>query len=82
MKTCREFREQLAKWLDHLPFSSEVAGSILSKGLLNVNVTWTQSPYEDNKLISAECHWLPPPPPHPAPLRLRFDRVGGGTSQQ
>ena len=49
----------VAKWLAHLPFTSEAAGSSLSENFLNA--TRTQSSCEKSKSQrSAESRWFPP----------------------
>ena len=52
----------VAKWLAHLPFTSEAAGSSLSEGFLNA--TRTQSSCEKSKSQrSAESRGFPPGTP-------------------
>ena len=52
----------VAKWLTHLPFTSEAAGSSLSENFLNA--TRTQSSCEKSKSQrSAESHGFPPGTP-------------------
>jgi hypothetical protein len=52
----------VAKWLAHLPFTSEAAGSSLSEGFLNA--TRTQSSCEKTKSQrSAESRGFPPGTP-------------------
>jgi hypothetical protein len=52
----------VAKWLAHLPFTSEAAGSSLSENFLNA--TRTQSSCEKNKSQrSAESRGFPPGTP-------------------
>ena len=52
----------VAKWLAHLPFTSEAAGSSLSENFLNA--TRTQSPCEKSKSQrSAESRGFPPGTP-------------------
>ena len=52
----------VAKWLAHLPFTSEAAGSSLSENFLNV--TRTQSSCEKSKSQrSAESRGFPPGTP-------------------
>jgi hypothetical protein len=52
----------VAKWLAHLPFTSEAAGSSLSENFLNA--TRTQSSYEKSKSQrSAESRGFPPGTP-------------------
>jgi hypothetical protein len=53
----------VAKWLAHLPFTSEAAGSSLSENFLNA--TRTQSSCEKSKSQrSAESHGFPPVSSH------------------
>jgi hypothetical protein len=63
----------VAKWLAHLPFTSEVAGSNLTKYFLNA--TRTQSSYEKSK-----ANALPKVVGFPRVLRFpptgKVDRVG------
>jgi type II secretory pathway component PulF len=54
-----EFGASVAKWLAHLPFTSEVTGSSLSENFLNA--TRTQSSCEKSKSQrSAESRGFPP----------------------
>jgi hypothetical protein len=52
----------VAKWLAHLPFTSEAAGSSHSENLLNA--TWTQSSCEKSiSQLSAESRGFSPGTP-------------------
>jgi hypothetical protein len=51
----------VAKWLAHLPFTSEAAGSSLSENFLNA--TRTQSCEKSKSQRSAESHGFPPGTP-------------------
>jgi hypothetical protein len=63
----------VAKWLAHLPFTSEAAGSSLSENFLNA--TRTQSPCEKSKSQrSAESRGFPPGTRFPPTGKV--DRVG------
>ena len=60
--TCDILGASVAKWLAHLPFTSEAAGSSLSENFLNA--TRTQSPCEKSKSQrSAESRGFPPGTP-------------------
>ena len=59
---CRSCIASVAKWLAHLPFTSEAAGSSLSENFLNA--TRTQSSCEKSKSQrSAESRGFPPGTP-------------------
>jgi hypothetical protein len=60
--TCAIYGASVAKWLAHLPFTSEAAGSSLSENFLNA--TRTQSSCEKSKSQrSAESRGFPPGTP-------------------
>jgi hypothetical protein len=67
VKSVKNFRyveifDMLAKWLAHLPFTSEAVGSSLSENFLNA--TRTQSSCEKSKSQrSAESRGFPPGTP-------------------
>ena len=59
---CPDVGASVAKWLAHLPFTSEAAGSSLSENFLNA--TRTQSSCEKSKSQrSAESRGFPPGTP-------------------
>ena len=60
--SCINLGASVAKWLAHLPFTSEAAGSSLSENFLNA--TRTQSSREKSKSQrSAESRGFPPGTP-------------------
>ena len=62
LHTVPDYGASVAKWLAHLPFTSEAAGSSLSENFLNA--TRTQSSCEKSKSQrSAESRGFPPGTP-------------------